>query len=455
MRRVGTALLAALALMSAAIGLGAPAASAAKPLVIKNFDPFWYLAQPRYEPARALGSTLAGCKLEPGTHCPGADLTNGAKVLELSGADLGDSNLRRAMLRLRLNGASLAAADLTGANLNGTDAAALTAPFARFAKADVAGLSAPLGRLVGAHFRGAAEAYESSFFAADLAGADLRGTDLGEELSGAVLSGADLRGVNLRDHDLQFADLTHAKVSPGQLKKAFLCDTVLPDGKVANQRKRCELPALYIGVEEPQPTIKPSDPRYSLLLHAAGTWRSPRREKCGEICPEGGQWLTHLRGPSYAYAHLAGTHRFAGKTMALVNLTGATLRGADLAGTVMPGAAASFVDFGGADLEGGDLTYSELAASDLEAANLAGTDARDADLTRADLAGANLSRVRLGAASLVEADLHGANLEGADLSGTDLYGAEVDPSFPAGATLCDTVMPDGAIASPGTACEHR
>jgi uncharacterized protein YjbI with pentapeptide repeats len=452
MKRAGTVVSAVLALV---VALGAGGAQAAvKPLTVKTFDPFWPLVERRYEPPPAPGAVVGGCKLEPGTDCPAAELAEHGKVFDLSGVDLGAANLRRAGLRVKLNGASLAASSLQGADLNGTDAAALTAPFANFEKADLGGFQSTLGRLVGARF-GGAELYESQFFAADLAGADLRGTDLGSELAGAVLSGADLRGVNLRGARLEFADLSHAKVSPGALKKAFLCDTVMPSGKVANERKRCELPALYIGSEEPQATIKPTDPRYSLLVHAAGTWRGPHREKCGDICPEGGQWLTHLRGPSYAYAHLPGTHRFKGKVAALVNLTGANLVAADLQGAVMPGAAASFVDFHGADLEGADLTYAELAASDLEAAGIAGADARDADLTRADLAGANLSGARFGASSLVEADLHGANLGGTDLSGADLYGAAVDPSFPAGATLCDTVMPDGTVASPRSDCEHR
>jgi hypothetical protein len=244
-------------------------------------------------------------------------------------------------------------------------------------------------------------------------------------------------------------------VSPGALKNAILCDTVLPSGKVANPRKRCQLPELFVGVKEPEPTIKPSDPRYSLLIHAAGTSRGPHREKCGEFCPEGGQWLTHLRGPSHAYARLAGTHRFKSKTMALVNLTGANLSRADMESAVMPGAAASFVDFHRADLEAADLTYSELAASDLKSAVLAAADLRDADLTRADLQGANLSGARLGASSLVEANLRGADFEGTDLSGADLFGAEVDSSFPGTATLCETVLPDGTVAAPGPACEHR
>jgi uncharacterized protein YjbI with pentapeptide repeats len=449
MKRVGATIVAVLVLV-AALGAGA-AQGAPKPLTVKLFDPLYPLAARRYEPIAVPGTAAGGCVLSPGAACIGAEIQ--PESFELPGADLSRADLRRVTMRIKLPGVSLAAADLREADLDGTEAAAVTAPFARFEKAELGGFEATLGRLAGAHFNGA-ELYESSFFAADLASADLRHTHLGSELAGAVLSGADLRGVNLRGASLEFADLSHAKVSPGALKKADLCDTVLPSGKIANERKRCELPALYIANGTTR-TIQPADARYSLLLRAAGTWRGPHREKCGFICAEGGQWLTHLRGRSYAYAHLSHSHRFAGKTQALVNLTGAKLRDADLERAVIPGAAASFVDFRGANLEQTDLTYGELAGSNLGGADLAGADARDADLTRADLKGANLSGARLGAASLVEADLHGADLEGADLSGADLYGAEVDPSFPAGATLCDTVMPGGVVAAPSPTCEHR
>jgi len=293
MKRLGTALLAAL-MIAATLGAGG-AQGAAKPLTVREFDPFWYLAAPRYAAPPAVGTEVPGCELRPGGNCRGFEFKPTKALFELSGVDLSGADLRRASLRPFLNDASLAGADLREANLNGTDAAALTAPFANFAKANVAGLQATVGRLADANFRGA-EMYEAQLFAADLAGADLRGATLGRELAGAVLSGADLRGVNLREADLEFADLSHAKVSPGALKKASLCDTVLPSGKVANRRKRCELPPFYANSER-QPTIQPSDPRYSLLIHAAGTWRNTHREKCGWVCPEGGQWLSHLRGP--------------------------------------------------------------------------------------------------------------------------------------------------------------
>jgi uncharacterized protein YjbI with pentapeptide repeats len=452
MKRVGTAILAVLMLMAvltAGLAQGAP-----KPVRLSLSDPFWPLSEPRLGPTPAPGTVENGCPLIPGASCPGAELTPKGRVYELPGIDLSAANLRGAGLRMRINGASLAASDLTEADLNGTRAVALTAPFANFGKADVAGLTVPLGRLAGADLRGA-ETYEASFFGADLAGADLRGDSLGDELTGAVLSGADLRGANLSLANLQFADLTGAKLSPGALKRAYICDTVLPSGKVAGKRRVCQLPATYVGVGSPRPRIKPTDARYSLLRHAAGTGRNAAGQKCGVECGEGGEWLAKLRGRSFAYGHLFGTRRFEGRTVPLVNLTGANLAAADFSGTVMPGAAASFADFQAADVEGADLTYAELAGANLKVANLTGVDARDADLTRADLEGADLDGARLGATSLVEADLHGATFAGTDLSGADLFGAEVDPGALTAATLCDTVLPDGTVASPAAGCEHR
>ena len=87
----------------------------------------------------------------------------------LSGADLSGANLARA----DLSGANLAGADLSGANL---------------ARADLSG--------------------------ANLAGADLSGANLaGADLSGADLSGANLAGANLSGADLACADLAGADLA--------------------------------------------------------------------------------------------------------------------------------------------------------------------------------------------------------------------------------------------------
>jgi uncharacterized protein YjbI with pentapeptide repeats len=444
------AFLAVLVALSAP-AVAAPAAGAARrPLKVKTFDPFYPLVERRYEPTPELGATINGCALHPLTSCPGAEF----EELSLPGVDLSRSSLRRASLRSSLPDASLAISDLREADLNGTKAPALTAPYAHFGKADMAGFEATLGRLAGINARGA-EMYEAGFFAADLAGADLRGVDFAsDDLSGAVLSGADLRGTKFDHPDLEFADLSHADLRGVSLKGARFCDTVMPDGKVRNARKRCELPPLYIASEEGTITVAPTTPAYSVVAHAGATVRGRHREKCGFICAEGGQWLTHLRAGQHAYARMRGA-KLAGRDLALANFSFADLSGADLERSILAGAAASEASFRGATLNGADLTYGEFAGSDLRAATLAGTDARRADFTGADLEGADLSGARLGAASLTSADLRSARLEGVDLSGADLAGAKVDSSFPAGAILCNTVMPDGSVAAPGQSCAHR
>jgi uncharacterized protein YjbI with pentapeptide repeats len=443
-----------LALLAVLVTLPAPApavaAPARLPLKVKTFDPFYPLVERRYEPTPEVGATVDSCVLRPLTSCPGAEF----KVLSLPGVDLSRSNLRQASLRSSLPDASLAMSDLREADLNGTTAPALTAPYARFGKADMAGFDATLGRLAGIHARGA-EMYEAGLFAADLAGADLRGVDFGDDdLSGAVLSGADLRGAKFDYPDLEFADLSGADLRGVSLKGARLCDTVMPDGKVRNARKRCELPPLYIGSQEGTITVAPTAAVYSVIAHAGATVRGAHREKCGFICAEGGQWLTHLRAGRHAYARMRGAE-LAGRDLALANFSFADLSGADLERSVLAGAAASEANFRSATLAGADLTYGEFAGSDLRGAVLAEADARRADFTGADLEGADLSGAQLGAVSLTGADLSGARLEGAILSGADLAGAKVDSSFPAGAILCNTVMPDGSIAAPGQGCAHR
>ncbi|HTE64117.1 MAG TPA: pentapeptide repeat-containing protein, partial [Solirubrobacteraceae bacterium] len=81
-------------------------------------------------------------------------------------------------------------------------------------RADLRGADLRAARFNGAFLHGAA-----------LAGADLRGADL----RGATLTGADLRGAKLAGADLADATLERARVRPGQLRRAFLCNTRLRD----------------------------------------------------------------------------------------------------------------------------------------------------------------------------------------------------------------------------------
>lgn len=103
-----------------------------------------------------------------------------------NGADLSDTDLRRANLRSAcLSGADLSRANLSGANLSNAD----------LSNADLDG--ACLSR-------------------ADLIGADLSRVDL----RGADLSLADLREADLRDADLRDADLCKANLGGADLRAA-------------------------------------------------------------------------------------------------------------------------------------------------------------------------------------------------------------------------------------------
>ena len=101
----------------------------------------------------------------------------------LAGANLAVADLAGAYLaRAALAGASLAGADLAGADLAG----------ANLAGADLAGADLAVANLAGADLAGAYLAR------ADLAGANLAGADLaGADLAGAYLARADLARANL------------------------------------------------------------------------------------------------------------------------------------------------------------------------------------------------------------------------------------------------------------------
>jgi hypothetical protein len=116
-----------------------------------------------------------------------------ARILDLSGADLGKANLSQA----DLCGVILSQVDLCGANLS---------------DADLKGAKLDGAKLTGANL-----------FQANIAWADLSGANLsGANLSGATLnrahliqtdlSGADIQAVSLVDADLRGADLTGCRV---------------------------------------------------------------------------------------------------------------------------------------------------------------------------------------------------------------------------------------------------
>ena len=88
-----------------------------------------------------------------------------------------------------------------------------------------------------------------------------------------------------------------------------------------------------------------------------------------------------------------------------------------------------------------DCMKCNLAGADLSGANLAKANLDEADLSGANLKGANLYR-----ADLFRVNFSGADLRGADLSGANLKGVLHLPE----ATLCNTIMPWGAIENRGS-----
>lgn len=123
-------------------------------------------------------------------------------------------------------------------------------------------------------------------------------------------------------------------------------------------------------------------------------------------------------------------------------------------------------DFRRSDLRGANLTRSDLRGVDLRGArldrvNATRTDLRGADLRRTRwltgaLEGADLRRVRLdraqfSAARLGQADLRDARFGLSFWTDADLTDARVDVAALPAVGLCDTVLPDGAVATCGRA----
>ncbi len=144
---------------------------------------------------------INGCRIEPNTRCPRADLSGAdLRNADLSGAVLTAANLQNAELdSAELRDAILWAADLSGANLSGADLSAADLSAANLRGADLS----------------AAMLWRANLSAADLWGADL---------SGADLSGANLLGAELRGEDLGRAG--------ADLGPTTLCATTMPDGRI-------------------------------------------------------------------------------------------------------------------------------------------------------------------------------------------------------------------------------
>lgn len=162
---------------------------------------------------------VEGVDLE-GLSTPEADLSGiNLRGARLARADLRDAQLDKANLReAKLQGAKLQETNLRNANLEGAD----------LEFADLRGAT-----LDGANLKGAilwdAKLQEANLSTANLRGSSLRGADLeGATLAEASLEGAFLFETNLRGTKWGFS-------SQGELEKAELCRTTLPDGSIVNR----------------------------------------------------------------------------------------------------------------------------------------------------------------------------------------------------------------------------
>jgi hypothetical protein len=123
-------------------------------------------------------------------------------------------------MRLCVEAAVSARANLTGANLTG----------ANLTGADLAGANLTGANLVRADFTGAdlakSNLRSADLWCANLQGANLQGANLrGANLWGVNLTSADLTGVNLAKANLTGADLDGAKVLLGRSEESLLVGT--------------------------------------------------------------------------------------------------------------------------------------------------------------------------------------------------------------------------------------
>ena len=450
--------LAALALVALLLAAALPAAAAAKqrePVKVTPKDALYPVLVAFHEGTVEPGTTVGGCLIVPRTSCPGAKLAGH----KLTGAILPASNLTGLHAHgAKLAGATLALSRLQGADLSEIEAPALIGSHGSFEDADFAGANLTLGGLArmrapGADFHGA------DLHAADFSGADLRGADLrGAQMTGMLASGADLRGADLRGADLSLTDLHRADLRGARLGGAKFCSTIMPSGRVRSRRQGCLVPSS--GQHGPAIEIPPQSALYT-VLKATTQGNGPklpgvRVRGCtiapSSACPGGDIRGARLHGAFLSYARFPAAD-FRRAHLELGNLSFADMRGGQFQRAVLAGAAAVETDFANASMLGANLTLGDLVGAKLTRVDLRQADAREANMTKADLRHADLRHTRLGSAALVGADLRGARLGGTDLSEAVLVGAKLPASFPAGATLCNTIMPSGRVANLEKECE--
>lgn len=135
----------------------------------------------------------------------------------------------------------------------------------------------------------------------------------------------------------------------------------------------------------------------------------------------------------------------------------ADLSGRDLRGSNLKIATLTDANLSGADLSNANLILAFMDGINLSGATLHGANLNGAQLSKANFSGADLTKAELSQANLLDADLSGADLEGAvlvsaklgtaNLKGANLKDANLRGVNRSMALFCDTVMPDGTIAS--------
>lgn len=141
--------------------------------------------------------TINGCKIEPNTRCPGANLR---------GANLSGTDVR---------GADLSGADLSGADLRGAILHRTNLHRANLSEANLSNADPSFANLVGANLQ-RATAHRADFSHVDLSAAALMGSDL----TGSKLYGANLAKADFTSATVVGVDFVHAHFAQTRFRNA-------------------------------------------------------------------------------------------------------------------------------------------------------------------------------------------------------------------------------------------
>ena len=442
-----------LSVVLAAGSYQAPALGADSVTVVST-NPY-YLLQETYENPRGqvmAGTTVGTCVVQSYARCPEASL----KGRYLQGAFLSYARLENAdFTRANLKAGSLAFAHVVGASFRGAELSATTMVGANAKRADFQRAQMVLMDNSHAVLRDA-DLRQAIIVDSAFTKADLRNVTLDQAIVRNVsLESADLRGVSFDQTDLSGSVLAGARIDDGALDRAILCNTVLPNGNLANPSSTgCE-GAPSFGPHDATIVMTPANPLYtgaqamqdSTPAVPFGTVVNGCRMQVKAKCPYVNLSAQNLSNVELSLSDLRGANfEGVGATSMNAPLSKATrLRGA---GGNFQVAGFGFSDLTKADLTKAELSFAAFSFADLDGANMTAANLAFGDLSGASLVGANLSGVNLSDSNAIGADFTSANLRGANLSDADLTGADLTNVLTDGAIFCNTLMPDGSVARP-------